>query len=231
LLLGHQFGPGRLSQLHGNWVVGWPRLSEDTGAGGAHSISCGFDTHHPDPLLQARGLKPGTPGPAVLAQSTRKFACSRAIRLGPADRHSYRATDLFGGHDCRKTPVLGGSFHQFWLTPTIRTHCSRQWGQHPELLGHQLWSRRPGRWHCAKGRSRWTPTDWVTSGQSRMEGAPCEGTRHVRGSFYGTLTCGHTLGWPQLSGAQFTGHSAMGPYSKWRVINTVCQLNKVGRRH
>jgi hypothetical protein len=43
----------------------------------------------------------------------RGSACSRAIRLGPADRHSYTATDLPGGHDCRTTQVLGGSFHQF----------------------------------------------------------------------------------------------------------------------
>ena len=30
LLPGHQFWPGRPSQLHGNWFVWWPRLSEDT---------------------------------------------------------------------------------------------------------------------------------------------------------------------------------------------------------
>jgi hypothetical protein len=33
-LPGHQFWPGRPSQPHGNWFVWWPRLSEDTGAGG-----------------------------------------------------------------------------------------------------------------------------------------------------------------------------------------------------
>ena len=158
LLPGHQFWPGRPSQLHGNWFVWWPRLSEDTGAGGLT--------------------------PSVLV-----------------------------------------------LTPTIRTHCFRQWGQRPELLGHQFWPRRPGRWHRAEGLSLWTPTGWVTIGRSQMEGTPCEGTRHVRGSFYWTLTFGHTLGWPQLSGAPFTGHSAMGPYSKCGVINRVRQLNKVGRRH
>jgi len=54
-------------------------------------------------------------------------------------------------------------------------------------------------------------------------GGSYEGTRHVRGAFYWTLTFGHTLGRPQLSGAPFTRHSAMGPYSKWRVINRVCQ--------
>ena len=96
LLPGHQFWPGRPSQLHGNWFVWWPRLSEDTGAGGL------------------------TPSVLVLA-------------------------------------------------PTIRTHCVRRWGQRPELLGHQFWPRRTGRWH--------------------------------------------------RPGAPFTGHSAMGPYSKWRVIN------------
>jgi hypothetical protein len=32
------------------------------------------------------------------------FFCSRAISFGPADRHSYTATGLSGGHDCRKTP-------------------------------------------------------------------------------------------------------------------------------
>ena len=42
LLPGHQVGPGRPSQLHGNRFVWWPRLSEDTGAGGAHSISFGL---------------------------------------------------------------------------------------------------------------------------------------------------------------------------------------------
>jgi hypothetical protein len=41
---------------------------------GAHSISFGFDTHNPDPLLQAMGSTPGTPGPSVLVQETRKMA-------------------------------------------------------------------------------------------------------------------------------------------------------------
>ncbi len=45
----------------------------------------------------------------------RVFACSRAISFGPADRHSYTATGLSGGHDGWTTPVLGGSLHQFWL--------------------------------------------------------------------------------------------------------------------
>lgn len=34
-----------------------------------------------------------------------------AVTAVPADRHSSMTT---GGHDCRKTPVLGGSLHQFW---------------------------------------------------------------------------------------------------------------------
>ena len=176
-------------------------------------------------------LLPLTPGPSVLAQTTRKFACSRAIRLGPADRHSYTATDLSGGHDCRKTPVLGGSFHQFWFDTHHPDPLLQAMGPTPGTPGPSVVVQETRKMALCLGRSRWTPTDWVTSGRSRMEGAPCEGTRHVRGSFYGTLTFGHTLGWPQLSGAPFTGHSAMGPYSKWRVINRVCQLNKVGRRH
>jgi hypothetical protein len=50
------------------------------------------------------------------------------------------------------------------VTPTIRTHCVRQWGQRPELLGHQVWPGRPGRWHRAEGPALWTPTDWFIIG-------------------------------------------------------------------
>ena len=48
------------------------------------------------------------------------------------------------------------------VAPTIRTHCVRRWGQRPELLGHQFWPKRTGRWHRAEGLSLWTPTGWVT---------------------------------------------------------------------
>ncbi len=34
----------------------------------------------------------------------------------------------------------------------------------------------------------------------------------MSGSFYWTLTVGHTLGSPQPLGAPFTGHSTMGPH-------------------
>ena len=116
------------------------------------------------------------------------------------------------------------------LTPTIRTHCVRRWGQRPELLGHQFWPRRTGRWHRAEGLSLWTPTGWVTIELSQMVEAPCKGTWHVRAPFdLDTDRLTH----PRVAtpGAPLTGHSAMGPYPKWRVINCVCQLNKVGRQH
>ncbi len=62
------------------------------------------------------------------------FACSRAISFGPADHHGYTATGLSGGHDGRKTPVLGISFHSFGfdthhLDPLPRV-MGRCWGAH-----------------------------------------------------------------------------------------------------
>ena len=113
------------------------------------------------------------PGPSVLARqtvtATRQLVCLVATTVG---RHR-----CWGAHSI-----------SFGLAPTIRTHCVRRWGQRPELLGHKFWPRRTGRWHRAEGLSRWTPTGWVAIGRSQMEGAPCEGTWHVRGSFYWTLT-------------------------------------------
>ena len=108
------FWPGRPSQLHGNWFVGWPRLLEDTGAGGL------------------------TPSVLVLTPTIRT--------------HCLRGWDGAGG--------LISSLAV--LTPTILTHYVRRWGQRPELLGHQVWPRRPGRWHRAERPALWTPTGWVT---------------------------------------------------------------------
>ena len=72
------------------------------------------------PLLDSTKHHKRPPAPLYKSAWTRDlrqrvFACSRAISFGPADRHSYTATGLSGGHDGRKTPVLGGSLHQFWF--------------------------------------------------------------------------------------------------------------------
>ena len=55
-----------------------------------------------------------------------------------------------------------------------------------------------------------------------------QGTRDVRGSFYWTLTFGHTLAWPQLLGAPFTGHLAMGliPHTGWHTSITTQYITR-----
>ena len=121
------------------------------------------------PLLDSTKHHKRPPAPLYKSAWTRGlrqrgFACSRAISFGPADRHSYTATGCLVATTVGRHRYWGAHSISFGLTPTIRTHCFRQWGQHPELLGHQFWPRRPGRWHLAEGPALWTPTDWFIIG-------------------------------------------------------------------
>jgi hypothetical protein len=96
----------------------------------------------------------------------------------------------------------------FVMTPTIRTHCF-MWGgeNHVLTLNHTMaphWGVRALDIHRLD-----TP-----SGDHRCRGLLMQDTQpsDIRGTFYWTLTVGHTLGWPQPLGAPFTGHAAMGPH-------------------
>ena len=112
--------------------------------------------HHkrpPAPLYKSawtRGLRQRVllaPGPSVLARQT-VTATRQLVVWWPRLSEDTGAGGL--------TPSV------LVVAPTIRTHCVRRWGQRPELLGHQFWPRRTGRWHRAEGLSLWTPTGWVT---------------------------------------------------------------------
>jgi hypothetical protein len=122
------------------------------------------------PLLDSTKHHKRPPAPLYKSAWTRDlrqrvFARSRAISFGPADRHSYTATGLSGGHDCRKTPVLGGSLHQFWFWhPPSGPIASGNGVNALNSWAITFWPRRPGRWHRAEGPALWTPTDWFIIG-------------------------------------------------------------------
>jgi hypothetical protein len=85
------------------------------------------------------------------------------------------------------TPVLGGSCHNFVMTPTIRTHCFLRWGQTPVPTSES------GRWLRTGGL---LPLDTnrleTPSGDRRCRGLLLQDTQSldVRGSFYWTPTGG-----------------------------------------
>jgi hypothetical protein len=146
-------------------TLGWPQLSEtlslDTRPT-AQSITSGPRHRSTNQLGCAvcGNVVLLAPGPSLARQTvtaTRQLVVwwprrSEDIGAGGLISSVLVLTPTIRTHCLRGWAGAGGLISSLAvLTPTIRTHCFRQWGLRPELLGHQFWPRRPGRWHRAGG--------------------------------------------------------------------------------